>query len=1023
MRFVGVFYLLLVAVGMGAEKTEIRATAWPALSPDGKTLAFEWLNDIWTAPSEGGEAKRVMEHPAREAYLQFSPDGKRLVFCSDRTGSAQVYSMKTDGSDLKKHSNHTEGYVLEGISPDGGVAVVKGKRGSSGYEPFRPLLVNLLADRRELMLFDATAHSISVSPDGKRYLFCEGGEQLYRSGYRGSRASQVHLYDAGTNEFTPLIMEGWEAKSPVWKADGKGFHYLSNIDGTFNVWTRDLESGTEKQETFFKGESVVGSALSGDGKVMVFRAGRKVYRFEPGAGKAPVEVRFFTTEGRLSGKPARRERVTGTSAVTFGKDEGIVFSAAGELWAMAPGQKEPVRLTRTADRDEREPQFSRDGKSLFFLSDNGLEMKVCRAEFSGELLGEVSVVPTGLRSKRSFRVSPDGAWLSWIEATGDLVTAPASGDGGAKVVANGWDTPTYDWSPDGKWLVLGKKDVHANRDIWIVRADGSEKAVNLTRHPAFEGSPKWSPDGKTIAFVARREADELARFWTMDVSGIGEGRDFAGIAESARPVETDVSEPIRMMWAADSKAVLFQSRDVKDKSVYSLSLETGGVEEWAGFRGIPAGMDGKGRSFWRVDRGPAVFRGGKPDVFAFSFSVKQDRSARLRLGFRRIWRTLAGRFYDKTMNGTDWDAVLAKYEDAAAESRESRHFDRVVAQLLGELNASHLTFKSKEWGLKGDDTKVKKPTAHPGLVFKASWDGPLVVGRVVEGSPVSLVKGAPVAGDKVLRIGGKNVDAKTDPGKFFNGAEGVSLPVVVAGADGRKRTLELVPVDYKRIRLLDREAKAAAAARMAAEKGFIYLPFRKMKTNDLRDLAVEVYRASLDADGLVLDLRDNAGGRVADELLGLFCQPQHTFTVPRDGPRGYPADRRVSPSWDKPMVVLCNGNTYSNAEIFCHAFKQLGRGKLVGMPTNGGVISAVGIGIPEVGELQIPFRGWFHSVTGKDLELNGAVPDVVVPLLPEDQAKGDDVQLEAAIKALGEEVGDGEPRVKARYKGEDYQAR
>jgi len=196
-----------------------------------------------------------------------------------------------------------------------------------------------------------------------------------------------------------------------------------------------------------------------------------------------------------------------------------------------------------------------------------------------------------------------------------------------------------------------------------------------------------------------------------------------------------------------------------------------------------------------------------------------------------------------------------------------------------------------------------------------------------------------------------------------------------------------------------------------------------MKSNDLRDLAVEVYRASLDADGLVLDLRDNAGGRVADELLGLFCQPQHTFTVPRGGPRGYPTDRRVSPSWDKPMVVLCNGNTYSNAEIFCHAFKQLGRGKLVGMPTNGGVISAVGIGIPEVGKLQIPFRGWFHSVTGKDLELNGAVPDVVVPLLPEDQAKGGDVQLEAAIKALVEEVGDGEPRVKARYKGEDYQAR
>jgi len=1017
MRFGAIFYLLLVAVGMGVEKTEIRAMAWPALSPDGGTLAFEWLNDIWMAPSTGGVAVRVMEHPAREAYLQFSPDGKRLVFCSDRTGSAQIYSMKVDGSDLQKHSDHSGGYALEAVSPDGGVAVAKGERGSAGYEPFRPLLVDLREDRRELMLFDATVHSISVSPDGKRYLFCEGGEQLYRNGYKGSRASQVHLYDAGSGEFTPLIVEEWEAKSPMWKAGGKGFHYLSNVDGTFNLWTRDLETGSDKQETFFKGESVVGAALSGDGKVMVFRAGQKAYRFEPGSGGKPVEVRFFATEEKLSKELVRREKVTGTSAVTFGKEKRIVFSAAGELWTMKRGEKETVRLTETDAVDEREPQFSRDGESLFFLRDDGLVMEVCKAKFSEGEMGEVAVIPTGTKSKRSLRLSPDGGWLSWIEATGDLVTVPASGNGEAKVVMQGWDAPTYDWAPDGKWLVVAMKDLNANRDIWVVRADGSEKAVNLTRHPAFEGSPKWSPDGKRIVFTARRDADRLARFWTVDVEELGK-KDFTEIAASAKPVDTNVSEPIRVMWGADSESVLFQSRDAKDKTVYSLSLDTGKVDEWADFRGIPVGMDGE-RSFWRVDREPVIYEDGTSEGYEFSVSLEQDRSARLRLGFLRIWRTLGERFYDKTMNGTVWDAMRAKYEDAATESRESRQFDRVVAQLLGELNASHLTFKSKVWGLKGDKTKVGKPTAHPGLAFKASWDGPLVIERVVEGAPVSRVKGAPAAGDRVLRIGGKDVDAKTDLGKFFNGAKGVSLPMVIAGAGGKERTMELVPVSYGKIRLLDREGKTAAAERMAGEKGFAYLPFRKMKSDDLRDLSVEVYRASLDAKGLILDMRDNAGGRVADELLGLFCQPQHTFTVPRGGPRGYPTDRRVSPSWEKPMVVLCNGNTYSNAEIFCHAFKQLGRGKLVGMPTNGGVISAVGINIPEVGELQIPFRGWFHSVTGQDLELNGAVPDVLVPLLPEDQAKGEDVQLEAAIKVLEEEVGDGEPRVKARYKGKE----
>lgn len=351
-------------------------------------------------------------------------------------------------------------------------------------------------------------------------------------------------------------------------------------------------------------------------------------------------------------------------------------------------------------------------------------------------------------------------------------------------------------------------------------------------------------------------------------------------------------------------------------SVSSLSVETGEVDEWADFRGIPVGVDGVGLSFWRVDREAMVFHGGVMDGFKFSFSVEQDRSARLRLGFRRTWRALEERFYDKT--------------------------------------------------------KVKKPMAHPGMVFKASWDGPLVVARVIAGTPVSRVKGAPVAGDTVLRIGGKEVDAKTDLGRFFNGAEGDSLPMVVAGADGKKRTMALMSVDYDEVRLIDREAKTAAAARMAEQKDFTYLPFRKMKTDDLRDLAVEIYRASLDSDGLILDMRDNQGGRVADELLGLFCQ----------------------------------------------AFKRLGRGKLVGEQTNGGVISTVSVEIPEIGELQVPFRGWFDVDTGRDLELNGAVPDVVVSLGPGDQAEGNDPQLAAAIAILSKEIFDKSPRVKARIKSE-----
>lgn len=1022
MRFLAAAVIFfMVNFGEAAEPTEIKGMAWPALSPDGRTLAFEWLNDLWLVPSSGGAATRLIEHDAREAYPKFTPDGKRVVFSSERTGAAQIFSVNIDGSDLRQHSEHSEGNILEAISPDSTYALARGLRSASGYKPYRLMKVDLTGQSRELQLFDASAHSVSISADGNRFLFCRGGEQLYRNAYRGSRASEIHMYDSVKQTFGVMVDEAWEAKSPMWMPDGEGFYYLSNKSGCFNLWVRRFSEKADQQLTFFKQESVVIPAMSADGKIIVFRAGGKVYRFSPESGEVPKEVEIFTNE-KLPDTSVRKEKVSGTSAVVF--DEGgqrIIFSAAGDLWMMRHSDKEPFRLTYTDATDERELQLSADEKSLFYLSDDGINVDVVKANIQGEKLGEEKRSFSGQRSKRSLRISPDGKWLSWLEGTGDLVTAKVDGTE-ARVVMKNWQMPTYDWAPEGNWLVVAAEDIHSNRDIWLVPADASREAFNLTTHPAFEGSPKWSPDGKHLVFTARREIDGLSRLWTAEIGSRLSGAsvsddDLRAIAASIKPIETDIREATRVAWAADSKSILFQPRDETDDQMYSLALKGGAVKEFAAFRGVFVGSGRDGKTYWRINRVPTVVDGQTHSPFAISISVEQKRAARMKLGFRKIWRTLGERFYDDSMNGKDWDAMLEKYEDAAASARDSRQFDRVVAQLLGELNASHLTFNCNRWGISASPVSEMQPTAHPGLEFVATWDGPLVIKHVIAGTPIAKVADAPVAGEIVRRINGRDVDARTPLAQFFNGAKGRVIPVVIENSEGKTRTLELVPVSYGRVRFLDRKQNEAEAKAAAEAHGFVYLPFLKMKSAELEKLSLEVYRASTQAKGIVLDLRDNAGGRVADELLALFCQPVHTFTIPRDGPRGYPTERRVSPVWDGPMVVLTNGNTYSNAEIFCHAFKQHGRGKLVGTPTNGGVISAVGVKIPEMGELQIPFRGWFHAKTGKDLELNGAVPDVIVPMLPEDEMRSSDPQLKAAIQVLVDEVKSApkpaEPRLKS----------
>ena len=179
-----------------------------------------------------------------------------------------------------------------------------------------------------------------------------------------------------------------------------------------------------------------------------------------------------------------------------------------------------------------------------------------------------------------------------------------------------------------------------------------------------------------------------------------------------------------------------------------------------------------------------------------------------------------------------------------------------------------------------------------------------------------------------------------------------------------------------------------------------YVHIAGMDEPSLLRFEEELYSAASGKQGLVVDVRENGGGFTTDHLLTMLTQPVHAITVPRGGKPGYPQDRKIYATWNKPIVVLCNQNSFSNAEIFSHAVKSLGRGKLVGTPTAGGVVSTGAATIMDVGTMRLPTRGWFVPSTGEDMELNGAVPDVVVWPQPGEMPRGKDVQLEKAVEVL-----------------------
>jgi Tol biopolymer transport system component len=268
------FTVLVTASAAAAPEgaTVMNGITAPAVSPDGKRMVFEWIDDLWTSSTEGGEAVRLVDNPARDAFPQWTPDGSRIVFSSDRSGSLQVYSIPASGGETLQHTDHSQGNELECLSPDGSHALVRGLREVSGPRATVLLTINLQNEEREQRVFTApVGDGAAWSPDGNQVLFCKGGEALHRKGYRGSRASQIWRFDLTTESFTQLTTAETESRAPLWHSDGQGFYFLSAETGTLNLWTKRFTEPTAKALTHFSGDGIFMGQPAADGSVFVLQ--------------------------------------------------------------------------------------------------------------------------------------------------------------------------------------------------------------------------------------------------------------------------------------------------------------------------------------------------------------------------------------------------------------------------------------------------------------------------------------------------------------------------------------------------------------------------------------------------------------------------------------------------------------------------------------------------------------------------------------------------------------------------------
>ncbi|MFM7975168.1 MAG: S41 family peptidase, partial [Pirellula sp.] len=736
---------------------------------------------------------------------------------------------------------------------------------------------------------------------------------------------------------------------------------------------------------------------------------------------------------------------------TDGYEESPIFSNDGkslwftrkengqvDLWKVEP--KEPTKYwwqqkefveTRMSESagSKSNLRFTPNGKHLLFIQGRGnlVAMNLDTKEIT-------SLVESF--SEPGFSISPDSRWIAYDSQDNDfnseIWVMPLDKHAPAVNVSRHPDndqSPVF--SPDGKILAFTGRRSKEESDIYYVYLQeefDDESSRDRTIEKALDTMKKKRPkpaatepkadaasqDAKNAENKNNEEKPKSEKATEPETKLVR--IDFEKIHQRLRRINLQDTRETNLIFSPDGKKLAFSasvegksgwySVEFPDKLTPKLMSSTVLSDaRWTKSSGSILGLS-KGT--------PTKLENGEKETgFGFSVTHDRSRSGRFREGFNAAWLAMNEIWYDPAMGNRNWEQVRRKYADAASRAFDERGLAEVIELMLGELNGSHLGFTPSIGSTVESDVPRKRehPTAHLGARFEASHLGPgLKVRDVLPESPSDKSKSRLKAGDIILSIDGTRVDPSMDLTQVLNGPLDRDIQLVVQRAkdDGSEElNVSLRPIPYGRLRPLLYEQWLESNRQMVEKlsNGKLgYLHIQAMDESSFLEFEQQLYNVGYGKEGLVIDVRDNGGGSTTDHLLTSLTQPKHAITVPRGGGTGYPHDRMIYATWSKPIVVLCNQNSYSNAEIFSHAIKVLGRGKLVGVQTAGGVVSTGVARVNDIGVLRAPFRGWFSIRDGSDMELHGAEPDFVIWPAPGELPAGIDKQLEKGVDVLLEEV-------------------
>lgn len=1027
------FLLGLTIQTLSAQTSSPKFLSHPVLSPDAKTVVFSFEGDLWKAATTDLQATRLTAMQGYETTPRISPDGQWLAFTGEQMGNTDIYIMPLAGGEIKQLTFHSAADQLSNFSWDSKTIYFT----SSRYGPVSAYTVSinggtpkrLFGDHYFLMDHLVAEHPIS----GDLYFndTWESNNQVARKRYKGPFNPDIQSYNPKTKQYQKHT--NWEGKDFASTIDQKGnLYFISDeANGEYNLYT--IQNGKKTALTQFT-TSIKTPVVSASGAYIVFEKDYQIWWYNVASKTAsPLNIQLY----RNQVLPAQKEydvrgKITAMDVSPDGKK--LAFISRGELFVSDVEGKFIKQINKGNTERAKEVKWLADNQTLLFN------------ETVNGYLNLFSVTADGNTApKQLTNQSKDNRALVLNKSKSKMVYL----SGRDEVVL--MDTKTFETNTlvkDEIWAMQNSSPGFSPNEAYVVftvirnfeqdiliHDIKQHKTFNLTNTGISEADPIWSPDGKYIYFVSNRtkpsypfgmseprifrmalekldepyrsdKFNELFKVEKKDSSKATVANnaitiDFNGLMERLEQVGPRFGSQylLNVLKKGDKTTVLYISDHAEGRNaLWKTVLDPFEPTKTERINGIEANSidfaESNDKQF--LLGGGNIYKlnldANKADQLNISQTFQRNLSNEFKQIFQETWAQVEQNFYDETFHGVDWVAMKKKYEGYLPAINTRADLRVLLNDLLGELNSSHQGFSSA-----GDEETIRlvNRTMETGILFEN--DQPLTVKTIVANSAADK-KGIQInPGDVLVKVNNELVDPTKDRNSYFSKPSFDRELQLQFNRKGQLYTVNIHPQRTIAPNLYGEWIKQNQQSVDAKTKQRVaYHHMKDMGLGELEQFLIDMTQDLYQKDGLILDLRYNTGGNVHDEVLKFLSQKTYLRWKYREGK--LTPQSNFGPS-DKPIVLLINEQSLSDAEMTASGFKALKLGKIIGMPTYRWIIFTSGTGMVDGSFVRLPSWGCY-SMDGKDLEFTGVAPDILVPLNFQDKINKRDPQLDKAIEEV-----------------------